>query len=65
MEQITIKALKVGTGEWAVFYGTGKATKLAYSRWFKTEQVAQKWADKFAKSYHDPKWKRQSKLKTI
>lgn len=41
--------MRTGTGLWAVFYGTeGKATKLAYQRWFRTKEIAQRWADKFA-----------------
>ena len=55
---IIVKALKTGSGKWAVFYGStestdGKATKLAYQRWFNTEAIAQKWAEK---------WKRTNKL---
>lgn len=51
---LVVKAMKTGSGLWAVFWGTeigteGKATKLAYQRWFKDESTAQKWADKFAK----------------
>ena len=49
MGTLTVKALKTRSGLWAIFWGTDSATKLAYHRWFKTEEVAQKWADKFYK----------------
>lgn len=40
--------MKTGSGLWGVFWGIdGKATKLAYKRWFKTEAIAQEWATKF------------------
>lgn len=46
--KLTVKVMQNGLGQWAVFYGTdGKATKLAYKRFFKTQDTAQVWANKF------------------
>jgi hypothetical protein len=50
MDPINIKVLQNRLGEFAVFYGAnedGKTIKLAYKRWFKTREMAEKWADKF------------------
>ena len=48
MEGLVVKAMKNGMGEWAVFWGTeGKAIRLAYKRFFKTKEVADKWVEKY------------------
>jgi hypothetical protein len=44
---IVVKVLKNGLGEWAVWWGGEKATRLAYRRFFKEKETAERWAEKF------------------
>lgn len=47
---LTIKVLKNGLGEYGVWWGVGdKATKLGYRRFFRSKEVAEKWAEKLKK----------------
>lgn len=50
MEGFVVKAMQNKLGEWGVWWGVdGKATKLGYRRFFKTEQVAQNWVNKLTR----------------
>lgn len=45
---LTVKALKNRLGEYGIYWGVdGKATKLAYLRFFRNKDIAEKWVEKF------------------
>jgi len=51
---IKTKVMKNGLGEWGIWWTTdtsaqGKCTHIAYKRFFKTKEVAEKWQAKFIK----------------
>ena len=49
LETNLIKVLKNGLGEWGIWwknFDTGKYTHLGYKRFFKSKEIADKWAVK-------------------